>query len=99
MEFWRRPSTNPGAKGSAQQLVGDYYNSFMDTTTRNKNGLDPIRADIAAIETLSSKTDVLDLVMKHHSEGFRSLFSAGVEQDMKINTKYTIYIGQGGMGT
>ena len=89
--------TNP-VKGSGDQILGDYYTSFMDMENRNDRDFSPIEEDLARIGTLNSKDDLVKLIAEHHKDGIGTLFNFGVGQDLK-NVDFNIaYIGQGGMG-
>ncbi len=85
------------AKGSASQLVGDYYACIMDSAKRDADGIQPIQAELERVNALT-KDKVAELVAWQHQHGMGSLFSFSVQEDLKDNTKYTIYVGQTGFG-
>ncbi len=87
-----------GAKGSQNQLLGDYYASFKDMDTRNKLGIKPIQADIDAITNLSSKEELITKIADMHREGIDVAFGFGVGQDLKDVDHHICYFGQGGIG-
>lgn len=89
---------NPGEKGSASQLIGDFYATFMDTTKRNELGAKPLMAYMNAIDGISSKEDLTKELAKLHKISIDPLFGVYVEQDAKINDKYIVHISQGGLG-
>ena len=56
------------AKGSIEQKIGDIYNMAMDTTRRDKEGIEPIRKtldEIAAISDRSQLSEVLGKAMEY----------------------------------
>lgn len=95
LENFKKEKSEPGTDGF---ILGNYYASFMDMETRNKQGLTPIEVDIERVTNLKSKSDIISVIADHHIIGIRSLFNFGVGQDLK-NVDYNIsYIGQGGIG-
>ena len=58
-------SAKTGAtKGSAEQLVGDFYFSAMDTTNIEKQGAAPIKGEMEAIDKLTDINSILAYVAK-----------------------------------
>lgn len=85
-------------KGSTDQILGDYYESFMDLSTRNSLGIGVIETELKRIDNMSSKKELVSIVAEHHVLGINTLFGFGVGQDLK-NVDFNIaYMGQGGMG-
>ncbi len=89
---------NPGEKGSASQLIGDYYYTFSDTVTRNKQGIDPLKEEIKRIAKVQSTQELPELIAHLHNIGVGVFYGVYVEQDAKINTKHQVYVSQGGLG-
>lgn len=85
-------------KGSMNQILGDYYASFMDMNKRNQMGIDVIAAELKAIDKMNSKKDLVYIVADHHKVGINTLFGFGIGQDLKNVDYHTAYFGQGGMG-
>ena len=50
------------APGSAAQKVGDLYNIAMDSVKLNQEGVAPIKAELAAIDALKDKGEILSLI-------------------------------------
>lgn len=90
-------SKKGGDKGSVTQMVGDFYATIMDSTKRDADGIKPIQGELDRAKALTKET-VADLVAWQHQHGMGSLFSFSVQEDLKDNTKYAIYIGQTGLG-
>ncbi len=84
-------------KGSASQLVGDYYGCIMDSAKRETDGIAPIQAELEMVKGLT-KENLAELVAHQHQHGMGSLFGFSVQEDLKDNTKYAIYVGQTGFG-
>ncbi|MFQ5334533.1 MAG: M13 family metallopeptidase [Flavobacteriales bacterium] len=83
---------------SERGKVGIFYRTAMDTARRNKLGLTPLNDELAKIESISSKGDLLDVIVRHHLMNVPVLFDIGVDQDMKNSTQYLFEFAQGGMG-
>lgn len=86
------------AKGSTQQIIGDFFTSYMDSTSRNKKGYEPIKADLNVIQEAKDIIAIQGIIAKQHKEGIGSLFSFGVDQDLKNVDVNMLYTGQGGLG-
>jgi putative endopeptidase len=85
------------SKGKNQK-VGDFFASFMDEAAIEAKGtapLQPLMAGIAAIQTPSDLSRALAVANRL---GISTPMGLGVEQDLKDNTQYSAYLGQGGLG-
>jgi putative endopeptidase len=91
-------STDPLVKGSPAQKVGDFYAAAMDTKQIEAQGILPLQADIARIDSLASVADLQDLVAEIHRCNGTALFGAGVGIDLKNSKSYAFYLVQGGLG-
>lgn len=91
-------AANTGAKGSQNQLLGDYFKSYIDMENRNKIGWVPLKMRLELIKNIKSREEIAKIVAEQHKVGINSLFGFGVGQDLKDVTKNISYIGQGGLG-
>ena len=89
---------NPGAKGSQNQILGDYYAAYMNMDLRNKQGLSGLDKEFKSIESLNGKDQLVDVIAVQHRDGIGSVFGLGVGQDLKNVDKNVVYLGQGGIG-
>lgn len=89
---------NLGAKGSQNQLLGDYYQAYMDMTTRNKQGFDEIKPDLDLVQSISSTDELAAVIAIQHLNGIGTLFNFGIDQDLKNVTRNVAYLSQGGIG-
>ncbi|GFE84045.1 zinc metalloprotease [Steroidobacter agaridevorans] len=85
---------NPAA-GTPEQKVGDYFASYMDEAGIEARGLQPIEADLARIQAAKTKKDIATLF---GLPGFMSAFGVGISPDSKNPSRYSIDIGQSGLG-
>ena len=89
---------NPGKKGSQNQLLGDYYLSYTNMNIRNKSGFQSVKVDLDEINALKSVEELPAMVAKLHLDGLGTLFSFGVDQDLKNIDRNVVYLSQGGIG-
>ena len=90
-------SKNPGAKGSYSQIVGDYYNSFMNMEKRNELGIQPIEAELGVVNAITDKASLVEAMTKLHAMGVSTLFGLYVELDLKNPNINVLGADQGGM--
>lgn len=83
------------APGSPEQKIGDYFASFMDQAGIEAKGLAPIEAELARIQAAKSKQDIATLF---GLPGFMSTFGTGISPDLKDPNRYSIDVGQAGLG-
>jgi putative endopeptidase len=86
------------AKGSNEQKIGDFYASGLDTVAIEKQGLQPLAADLKRIDAINDVPSLLATIGYMHTIGASPAFSFYVGQDDKISTKYAAQFGQGGLG-
>jgi putative endopeptidase len=98
LEILEAAKKNPGAKGSQNQLLGDYYQSFIDMATRNKVGYEAIKIDLEQVKSIQSADEIPAIIALHHLDGIGTLFGFGVDQDLKNINRNVAYLSQGGIG-
>ena len=86
------------AAGSPQVLVGSFYAAALDEAAIEKRDAAPIADDLAAIDRLRKRNDVVALVRQWHARGTPVLFGLGVRQDLKDTSRVIAYATQGGLG-
>lgn len=87
-----------GLKGTTNQLLGDYYTSFISMEDRNKKGILPIADLIGKIGRINDKKMYPSVVAMLHTKGISTFFDFTIEQDLKNVNKHISYLGQGGLG-
>jgi putative endopeptidase len=85
------------AKGSSEQLVGDFFASCMDEAAIEAAGIAPIEPIFKQIDSIKDQRDLLLTIARLHKSGFPSLFSAGVSPDIKNSTMNIASVSQGGL--
>jgi endothelin-converting enzyme len=85
-------------EGSEVQKVGDFYLSFMDTALIEEQGLFPIKEELARINNVNSRDDLIKLTAYYLKIEVSTPFVFWVNQDFKNTTEYTLYFHQSGLG-
>ena len=86
------------AASGDQARVGALYRSFLDEAKVESLGAKPMAADLAAIRTAKTKTDLARLMGQSQKRFGGSFFNAYVSIDAKDPEHYAVYLGQGGLG-
>ncbi len=84
------------ASGSDRQKIGDFFLSYMDETTIDQRGVEPLKAELAKIDQLSNKPAIVE-----HMGYLQTLDVGGpigfyVDQDDKNSTQYLAVVIQSG---
>jgi putative endopeptidase len=85
-------------RGSAGQMVGDYFAAAMDEAAIAAAGVEPLASHLALIEDARSIADVRDIVRDLQPRGASPLHSLGVAPDFEDSDSYLVYVSQGGLG-
>ncbi|ABI64767.1 endothelin-converting enzyme, Metallo peptidase, MEROPS family M13 [Maricaulis maris MCS10] len=83
------------ADGSIEQKVGDLYGSWMDTATIDQLGLAPAQPYLDEIAAAETHADINALFATIHHQ---SPYGVGIIPDPADTTRYTVFVGQGGLG-
>lgn len=86
------------AKGSAEQKVGDFYKSGMDTVAIDKAGLTPLNDVLARIDKIQNTDGLLKEIAKLHTQGLAQVFGFYISPDDKNVTQQIVQMYQGGLG-
>ncbi|RDV15431.1 M13 family peptidase [Pontibacter diazotrophicus] len=91
-------SNTVAPKGTATQLIGDFYAAGMDSVAANEAGITPIKPELDRIAAANSTADLINTVAELKTKGISGFFSMYVSQDDKVSTQYALQAGQGGLG-
>jgi putative endopeptidase len=107
-ELIRDAGAGSPAEGSNARKIADYYAAFMDEAGIEKNGLGPLKPELAKIAAIQSPTDLARMLgdglradvdpinaTKFHTEHLFGLF---VTQGMTDPSHDVAYLLQGGLG-
>jgi putative endopeptidase len=84
--------------GSVKDKVGTFYRIFLDSTKRETQGIRPVLSDLATINKIETKEQLIETIALFHKKGIRCFFNFYVGQDLKKSTAYIPYLSQGGLG-
>lgn len=84
--------------GSDEQKIGDFYEAFMNVTTRNQKGISPLLPEFNKIEAIANYSDLAKYFGKANKFGNNIPFAIGIIEDFKDPTQYMIYTWQSGLG-
>lgn len=84
-------------KGSAEQKVGDFYASGMDTAAIEKAGYTPLQPMLAKIDAVKDYKELLQLLASSAKEGDGDLLGMYVGADERNSTKNILVLYQTGL--
>ncbi len=85
------------ATGSAEQKVGDFYASGLDSATIEKRGYEPLKPQLAQITALKDYKDALRYMAADEANRGGELFGIYVGADDRQSTINRINFGQAGL--
>lgn len=88
-------ASNP-EKGSVAYKVATIYEQAMDSVRRNREGAEPIKADLVKIENTTHE-GMTDLLLWIHANYASPFFGAGPMEDLGNSKVYAMYVSSGGM--
>ncbi|WP_299824326.1 M13 family metallopeptidase [uncultured Pontibacter sp.] len=90
-------SNTTAAKGSAAQMIGDFYAAGMDSVAIDKAGINPIKPELERIAAVKTADDLFKAIADLKTKGVSGYFTTYVTQDDKISTQYALNAMQGGL--
>jgi predicted metalloendopeptidase len=90
-------AAHPGAAGSPEQRIGDFYTSFMDTKRLEALGITPLKPWLARIDALATPADVLRYFAENAQTGTPSPIALSIDQDAKNANAYIPGVSQAGL--
>ncbi|QEH34349.1 Neutral endopeptidase [Aquisphaera giovannonii] len=83
--------------GSELRKIGDLYESFLDEERADRLGIEPLRADLAAVDAVTDRPSLLRRVAALQREGVGGFFGISVRTDDKKSDRYILNLSQGGI--
>lgn len=83
---------------SDQAKAVNVYKTYMDTISRNKLGIKPIKPILAKIDAIKSIADLNKLIIEMQPQGGLGFYGIGVGPDAKNSNKNVVNIGLGSLG-
>ena len=97
-EIVEQAAQAPGEPGSAAQLIGDLYASFMDEATVEERGSEPAWEHLRELDAVEDVVGFAGLLGRLQRDGVSGLFGFGVDTDADSPDRYTVVFYQGGLG-
>ncbi len=91
-------ASKPAAKGTVEQKIADLFNLAMDSVKLNKDGYEPIKADLAKISALKDTKELIALLPELMQNGVTPYFNVFVDADPMNSNQYLVQTYQGGIG-
>ena len=85
-------------KGSDQEKAVNLYKTIMDTVSRNKLGIAPLKPYLDKIDEIENADDLQSLLSEMEPKGGLGLFGMGVFSDAKNSSINAAYLGSGRLG-
>lgn len=85
------------APGSDAARIADLYNLVMDTGRRDREGMEPAKPYFERIRAVSSREELLDLMVELDSYGVTGYFDVGIGPDLKDSKNNIVGLSQGGL--
>lgn len=99
MEILKEALKNPAYTADSDQGKAlNLYRSVMDTITRNKQGVKPLKPFLDKINDVKSVADLNNLLIEMETQGGIGFFGVGVGTDAKNSNRNVINIGLGSLG-
>jgi len=86
------------AKGSNSQKIGDFYASGMDTVTIEKEGLNPLKGELAKVDAIKDVKDLVAAFAYLETIGVQTPIGAYAGQDDRNSAKIVLQLYQSGLG-
>jgi putative endopeptidase len=86
------------APGSDQQKLGDFFTAFMDETRANQLGKAPLDPELARIDALKTKSDLVRHMARMVKLNMTSLVAGFVDGDAQDPKTAVLYLFQSGLG-
>lgn len=83
---------------SDQAKAVNVYKTYMDTISRNKLGIKPIKPILAKIDAVKSIADLNKLIIGMQPQGGLGFYGIGVGPDAKNSNRNVVNIGLGSLG-
>lgn len=91
-------ATKQGAADTIDGKIGAAYAGFMDADAIEKAGAAPLKPYLAKIAAVKTPADLARAFADATKHGIDVPIGLGVQQDLKDNSVYAAYAGQGGLG-
>ncbi len=88
----------PGPAATLQGKAGAYYRAFMDDTRIDALGAGPIKPELDAVKAAADRAALAALMGRTNTDFEGAIFGFYIDVDLKDVTRYSVYLGQAGLG-
>ncbi|OWA34919.1 peptidase [Saccharibacillus sp. O16] len=93
-EIIKQIAASPQTSGSMEQKIADFYSNALDVEHRNKQGIEPIKADLKAIDAATTIQQLMDATLDTEKKlATGSLLGFSVMGDAKNSSMNILYFG------
>ncbi len=85
-------------KGTDQWKALSYYQSILDTSTQNKEGIKPLKPYLDRISKIKNKNEITDYMIQSEPYFSSNFFGFSVDSDMKKSDVNALYLYPAGNG-
>jgi putative endopeptidase len=78
--------------------VGTFYKSFMDEGKIEKAGAAPLKEKVTEIQSTKTRENLAAMMGRQNSDFEGGIFGIFIDVDLKDPSRYTVYLGQSGIG-
>jgi len=90
---------NPSYSATSDQGKAlNLYRTILDTVTRDKNGINPLKPYLKKINSVKSAKDLEKLMIEMENQGGIGFFGVGVGTDAKNSNRNVVNVGLGSLG-
>ena len=86
---------NPAGSDAAR--IADLYNLVMDTARRDREGMGPMKPYMERIRAISSREELLSVMLELDPYGVTGYFDVGIGPDLKDSKANIVGLSQGGL--
>src|SRR6185437_14980926 len=97
-QILEKASADDPKRSPVMQKIGDMYQSCMDESAVNKEGVAPLKPELDRIAAISNKDQLIDTIAYLHSQGVNVLFGFGAQPDLHDASMEIAGVFQGGLG-
>src|SRR5438094_3379714 len=94
----RLAATAPKAPKTAEQKLGAFYATCMDSSAIERAGADPLKNELTRIDAIASREGLTRALARGHHHGWDPVFNFGGTSDYKRSTMIIAAAAQGGLG-
>jgi endothelin-converting enzyme/putative endopeptidase len=91
------PAQGPGQHSAPENMVGEFYAACMDESIIETKGTAPLTAELARLNGVSTRVDVIRQIAAMHQSGRPALFAFYGQPDMHDSNATIANIDQGGL--